>query len=203
MMTTSLSRSFIIFVLLFSSAGFVSAAANNVAGDSAGKLEQGFAAPPAEAKLWAYWWWLNGNVTKTAITQDLEAMKAKGFGGVLVFDANGAHAMGNKNVPEGPMYSSPEWIELFAHALNEAERLGMSVSLSIQSGWDVGGPVVPPEHAIKRIVYSATAVEGGKDMVTELPQPKAVLDYYKDIAVLAVKSTPDKKRTPLKHFDIK
>ncbi|MDR0522317.1 MAG: hypothetical protein LBH00_10765, partial [Planctomycetaceae bacterium] len=148
-MTTSLSRTFIIFVLLFSSAGFASAAGNNVAGDSAGKLEQGFAAPPAEAKLWCFWWWLNGNVTKTAITQDLEAMKTKGFGGVLIFDANGSNIGGNKNVPAGPMYSSPEWLELFAHALDEAERLGMSVSLSIQSGWNLGGPVVTPEHAAK------------------------------------------------------
>ncbi|MDR0520945.1 MAG: hypothetical protein LBH00_03720, partial [Planctomycetaceae bacterium] len=201
--STFLSRVLIIFALLFSSAGFVAAAGNNVAGETADKLAAGFAAPPAEAKLWCFWWWLNGNVTKTAITQDLEAMKAKGFGGVFIIDANGSNIGGNKNVSEGPMYSSPEWIELFRHAVQEADRLGLSVSVNIQSGWDVGGPVVPPEHAIKRIVHSATAAEGGKEIVTKLPQPKTVLNYYKDVAVLAVKSTPGKKRTPLKHFNAK
>lgn len=32
---------------------------------------------------------LNGNVTKEAITRDLEEMKAKGFSGALIFDADG------------------------------------------------------------------------------------------------------------------
>src|SRR5208283_1311366 len=36
----------------------------------AGELEAGFADPPNSARLRAYWWWLNGNVTKTAITRD-------------------------------------------------------------------------------------------------------------------------------------
>mgnify|MGYP001009817626 FL=1 len=44
-------------------------------------LEKGWENPPNEARLRAYWWWLNGNVTKKAITRDLEEMKKKGFGG--------------------------------------------------------------------------------------------------------------------------
>jgi len=42
-------------------------------------LESGWENPPPEARLRAYWWWLNGNVTKAAITRDLEQMKAKGY----------------------------------------------------------------------------------------------------------------------------
>ena len=53
-------------------------------------LESGFATPPVEARLHAYWWWLNGNVTKEAITRDLAAMREKGFGGALIMDAGGA-----------------------------------------------------------------------------------------------------------------
>src|SRR5437588_10713923 len=50
-------------------------------------LEKGFADPPRSARLRAYWWWLNGNVTKASITRDLEWMKSIGMGGGLVFDA--------------------------------------------------------------------------------------------------------------------
>ena len=53
-------------------------------------LDSGWQNPPNEAQLRAYWWWLNGNVTKASITHDLEQMKAKGFGGAVIFDANGA-----------------------------------------------------------------------------------------------------------------
>ena len=55
-----------------------------------GDLSRGFADPPPSARTRAFWWWLNGNVTKAAITRDLEEMKAKGFGGVLLFDADGS-----------------------------------------------------------------------------------------------------------------
>ena len=55
-----------------------------------------------QARLRAYWWWLNGNVTKAAITRDLEEMKAKGFGGALICDAGGAEQDGNDRVPHGP-----------------------------------------------------------------------------------------------------
>ncbi len=47
-------------------------------------LEAGWQNPPNEARLRAYWWWLNGNVTKASITHDLEQMKAKGFGGAVI-----------------------------------------------------------------------------------------------------------------------
>lgn len=43
--------------------------------EEVGALEAGFHAPPDSAKPWAFWWWLNGNVTKEGITRDLEEMK--------------------------------------------------------------------------------------------------------------------------------
>ncbi len=50
-----------------------------------------FRIPPDEAKPWAYWWWLKGNVSEGSITRDLEAMKRMGFAGLLMFDARGYH----------------------------------------------------------------------------------------------------------------
>lgn len=67
-------------------------------------LESGWTNPPVEARLRAYWWWLNGNVTTQAITRDLEEMKTKGFGGAVIIDANGAAQEGNSPVPHGPAF---------------------------------------------------------------------------------------------------
>jgi hypothetical protein len=33
---------------------------------------------------------------------------------------------------------------LFLHALREADRLGVEISLNIQSGWNLGSPTVTP-----------------------------------------------------------
>src|ERR1035438_2045223 len=113
-------------------------------------LGNGWTNPPNSARLRAYWWWLNGNVTKASITRDLEQMKAKGFGGALICDAGGAEQDGNDRVPHGPTFFTPEWRELYKHTLREADRLGLEMSLNILSGWNLGGPVVKPEDAAKK-----------------------------------------------------
>ena len=63
-------------------------------------LRKEFANPPSRAKLRCYWWWLNGNTTEETV-RDLTEMSRKGFGGVLLVDANRANQNGNENVPPG------------------------------------------------------------------------------------------------------
>ena len=154
---------------------------------AAGALDAGWQNPPNEARLRAYWWWLNGNVTKASITHDLEQMKAKGFGGAVIFDAGGATQEGNAPVPHGPTFFSPEWRELYKHTLREADRLGLEISLNIQSGWNLGGPanVVSQEDAGKKYVWAEARVAGGAPVATKLPLPKIRDNYYHDTAVVA------------------
>ncbi len=148
-------------------------------------LESGFAAPPPEARLRAYWWWLNGNVTKASITRDLEEMAAKGFGGALLCDAGGAEQDGNDRVPHGPTFFSPEWRELYRHALREADRLGLAMSLNIMSGWNLGGPSVTADDAAKKLVWSATRVTEPGRLQRPLEMPRSRDGYYRDLFVVA------------------
>ena len=151
----------------------------------ADELEDGFANPPRSARLRAYWWWLNGNVTTNAITRDLEAMKAKGFGGALICDADGASQDGNDRVPHGPTFFSPEWRVLYRHCLREADRLGLEMSLNIQSGWNLGGPMVAPDDAPKKLVWSELRVTGNTNLNANLARPQDNEGYYRDLFVLA------------------
>lgn len=132
-----------------------------------------------------WWWWLNGNVTKEAITKDLEAMKLKNFQGAMIFDAGGHNQRGNKDIPEGYLFGSKEWNELFVYALDEAKRLGLEIGFNIQSGWNLGGPCVTSQYAAKQLTYSEIKVSGGKAVNLKIPTPHARKDFYKDIAVLA------------------
>lgn len=148
-------------------------------------LESGWHNPPRDARLRAYWWWLNGNVTREAITRDLEEMKAKGFGGALICDADGSSQDGNDRAPRGPTFLSPEWRELYRHALREADRLGLEMSLNIQSGWNLGGPMVTPDDAPKKLVWTETRVTGGTNLTLTLARPRSRDNYYRDLFVLA------------------
>src|ERR1022692_4017703 len=151
-------------------------------------LDAGWQNPPNEARLRAYWWWLNGNVTKAAITRDLEEMKAKGFGGAVIFDAGGAEQDGNDRVPHGPTFFTPEWRELYKHTLREADRLGLEMSLNILSGWNLGGPIVKPEDAAKKLTWSEAVIHGPGKVEQALPAPKWRDGYYRDIAVVAYRT---------------
>ena len=98
-------------------------------------LESGWQDPPPEARLRAYWWWLNGNVTKASITQDLEQMKAKGFAGAVLIDAGGANQDGNDPVPHGPTFLRPNGASYTNIHCTRADRLGLLADQSEYPKW--------------------------------------------------------------------
>ena len=172
------------------------------AGDAPSALEAGWENPLRDARLRAYWWWLNGNVTSNAITRDLQEMKAKGFGGALICDADGSNQDGNDRVKHGPTFFSPEWRALYKHTLREADRLGLEMSLNIQSGWNLGGPMVTPDDAPKKLVWTEARVTGPTNLSLRLLQAKGRDGFYRDLFVLAWRLNPDrpKDRLPLQNY---
>ena len=173
--------------------GFCDAAC--VAAD--GRLERGFAEPPNEARLRAYWWWLNGNVTKAAITRDLEEMKAKGFGGALICDADGVEPGWQRACAARPDLSvRASGASCSSTRFARPNRLGLEMSLNIQSGWNLGGPMVKPEDAPKKLVWTETRVTGPNAVETQLPTPKGRDGFYRDLYVHRLPGEAGRPQTP-------
>lgn len=158
-------------------------------------LKQSFQNPPAESRLRCYWWWLNSMATKESITRDLEEMKDKGYGGASLVDAGSSNYQVALKTAAGPVFMSAEWMELYKHAVKEADRIGIELSVNIQSGWNPGGPSITPEMAMKKIVWSELDITGGKLVSIELPQPEKKL-MYADICVQAI---PKKEGSPVQN----
>ncbi|MFV1964980.1 MAG: glycosyl hydrolase [Pirellulaceae bacterium] len=144
-------------------------------------LAKVFTDPSADAQPRVYWWWLNSVISKEGITRDLEAMKRKGIAGAMIFDA----AMPAGPTPVGPRFMGPPWRKMVQHAVQEADRLGLEISLNLCGGWDSGGPWVTPEHACQKVVSSEIIVTGPQELSRVLPVPEAVEGFYRDIAVQA------------------
>jgi len=144
-------------------------------------MEAGFQSPPDAARPWGYWFWMNGNITREGITADLEAMKRVGIGGTLIMSVS-------TGIPPGKVdFMSREWRELFTHAVREADRLGLQIIMNNDDGWTgSGGPWNRVEHSMQVLTSSETQVKGPKTFDGVLPRPPAKLDYYRDIAVLAI-----------------
>jgi len=143
-------------------------------------LVEGFKEPPNIARPRVYWYWQNGNITKEGLTKDLEWMHRAGIGGVETFDV----AVSTPNVVEPRLlYMQPGWKDAFHHALQVADRLGMKTTIGAAPGWSqTGGPWVKPADAMKKFVWTETAVAGGKRAPGALPKPPEVNGPFGDQA---------------------
>jgi hypothetical protein len=158
-----------------------------------------FTDPPNSAYPGVYWYFMDGNLSASGITSDLESMKKAGISHVIFLEVN-------VGVPRGTIdYLSPSWMNLFKHANDECKRLGIAMTLGIGPGWTgSGGPWVPLEQSMQDLVSSDTVVTfsgnnvekinlslpiskkpyfGMKVFTAELK--KQWEDFYRDVAALA------------------
>ena len=175
----------------------LASAATGLAAPRNSDLELGFRNPPESARPWVYWFIMDGNLTREGITADFEALQRAGIGGVIMMEVD-------VGIPRGPVkFMSAEWRALFKHAVTEAERLGLQITLNAGPGWTgSGGPWVKPEQSMQHLVASAVEVAGPKRFNDVLPRPqrrpaffgdgqlppeleKAKNEFYRDVLVLA------------------
>ena len=99
----------------------------------AADLHDSFQNPPDSARPGVYWYFMDGNLSRKAMTADLESMKAAGIGDLIFLEVY-------VGVPRGPVgFMSPEWQELFVHAVREVERLGIEITMGSGPGWAGSG----------------------------------------------------------------
>ena len=154
---------------------------NAIAVESSDPLAVGFQLPPDSAKPQTWWHWMNGNISKPGITADLEAMKQIGLGGATIVNVD-------CGIPRGEVpFMSPAWREDFKFAIQEAGRLGLDMTVENCAGWSSsGGPWNTPENAMQHLVASEVRVTGSTNLSITLPLPATKLNFYRDIAVLAI-----------------
>ena len=159
-------------------------------------LENGFLCPPDSARPGVYWYFMDGNLSKEAMTKDLESMKRAGIGHVVYLEV----LMG---APRGQVdFLSDEWLDMFSHAVAECERTGINITLGVGPGWTgSGGPWVEARQSMLHLVVSSVEVSGGEKIIhLPKPAPKRPFfgegnftpeakqqwnDFYEDVAVLA------------------
>ncbi|HSF89762.1 MAG TPA: glycosyl hydrolase, partial [Saprospiraceae bacterium] len=166
------------------------------------QMSDGFADPPMSSRPGAFWFWLNGDVTKASITRDLEEMKAKGMGRAEIYDLA---AINNPNgaYGNGPAFMGDESVEYIRHAMSEGKRLGIKMGLVASSGWNAGGSWVTPEWAAKALYSVELKISGPKFFSAALPFPDLPKDcprnkegqpvFFREVAVLALPDSADKK----------
>ncbi|MGO8757924.1 MAG: glycosyl hydrolase [Terracidiphilus sp.] len=157
-------------------------------------LLAGFENPPNGARPRVWWHWMNGNISQEGIKLDLEWMHRAGLGGVTIFEG----AINTPQVvPERLVYMTPEWKHAFDFAVTTAHNMGMEVAIASSPGWsETGGPWVPAAEGMKKMVWSATRVEGGKPLSGTLAHPPEVSGTFQNFSVPGRKTPDGKTVTP-------
>lgn len=157
---------------------------------------------PRSAYPQVWWHWMNGDVSKDGIKKDLLWMNRMGISGLHQFDAGGLTFGGREAEVPTVSYMSDEWKEAFRYAVSLVDSLGMEMTIASCPGWSsTGGPWVPYENAMKKLVWRTAETSGGCVQVT-LPAPfttagtfqniedaddKALEPWYRDVALVAVR----------------
>jgi hypothetical protein len=138
---------------------------------------------------------MDGNLNREEMTADLESMKDAGIGNLIFLEVN-------VDVPRGPVdFMSQQWQSLFVHAVHEAQRLGIEITLGTGPGWTgSGGPWVKPQQSMQHLTAVSLKVTGPVRLNERLPVPEPRKPFfdtvtkelqetrqasYEDIAVLA------------------
>ncbi len=196
--------------LLAASAALAATPATAQQGRDRDALLRGFTNPPDSAKPRVWWHWMDGNITREGIAQDLAWMERVGIGGVQNFDAALATP---QIVGQRLVYMSAEWKRAFRYAVTRAESLGLEFAIAASPGWsETGGPWVAPQDGMKKLVWTETIIEGGSafdgplatpsgsigpyqnlssQSVLGLVTPDLDLEFYRDFAVIAVPAAAD------------
>jgi hypothetical protein len=190
-----ITKYFVVLCLLLISCG------NPAEQERIRQLADKFVDPPASYRPGAFWCWLNGNMTTASITRDLEAMKSKGITRAEIWDV--AAIKNPAFIPAGKEFLGDESVGLIRHAIAEGNRLNMRIGIVASSGWNAGGSWVTPDWASKNLFFSSVEVAGPRKLAIRLPFPKfpegcPMKDkdtpvFYKDISVLAVPFSADRK----------
>ena len=150
-------------------------------------LKDGFIHPTNSYKPIVWWHWTGSNVTKEGISKDLAWMKRSGIGGFQAFDVS---IGGGQSIEKKVKYLSPEWLALIKHTADEAERLGLDMTMFTAAGWsETGGTWVKPNEAMKKLVWSEAKIKGGKIFKGVLPMPPTANGSIRDLPKRTVLAT--------------
>jgi len=173
------------------------------------KLEEIFLNPPQEARPRGYWIWAHGNFDYATITNELQAFRNMGLGGVDIFDMGIADPL--EIIPPGNPFMGDEMLDGIAFALQEARKLNLSMGLSVSNGWNAGGDWTGPDEKIMRLLFWKDTLRGPVELsevgFPEIPRkfqkpygtydlfPRIGADgfpeYYENVALVAYPVTTD------------
>ncbi len=114
----------------------------------------------SQTRPWVWWWWHGSAVDQTNIAHELQRFHDAGLGGVQITSIYGVKGEEARDIP----YLTPAWLAMMGYTVDEAQRLGMGVDMTLGSGWCFGGPTVSDHDANASVVVKTFEVAAGEKL---------------------------------------
>jgi hypothetical protein len=149
--------------------------------DDPQQLQALFSQPPDDSRPMVRWWWFGPAVTKPGLQQQIETMKANGFGG---FEVQPTYPVALDNEIPGLVnikFLSPEFLDDLGFVAQKAKDLGMRMDLTLGSGWPYGGATIDVDSGAGRLRTQKISVSAGqKDLKPELRTGDEIMAAFGD-----------------------
>jgi len=113
-----------------------------------------------QTKPWTRWWWLGSQVKKNDLTTVMQQYQQVGLGGLEITPIYGVQHEEDQYI----RFLTPQWMEVFSHALKEGRRLNLGIDLANATGWPFGGPWIGDADACKNMQVKMYSLNGGETL---------------------------------------
>lgn len=112
------------------------------------------------SKPWTRWWWLGSEVAPSDLTTVMRQYQQAGLGGLEITPIYGVQKEEQLYIP----FLTEQWMDIFAHTLQEGKKLGLGIDVANATGWPFGGPWIGDEDACKNMVYKTWLLHAGESL---------------------------------------
>ncbi len=149
-------------------------AAASAAAKGTGKADW-LAAPARPLQPKFRWWWPDGLVDPAELRREIDQIADAGFGGVEISAVH--HSVDDTSVLDTAHHGwgSPSWIAGVEAALEQADKRGMTVDITIGPAWPAAVPTITPDSdgALKELAHGVVSVAAGATYTGTVPAPAA------------------------------
>ena len=134
-----------------------------------------FVTPPKSARPMVRWWWTGCDVEKEEILREIQELDEQGFLGaeLQIFMIGAPPNLEKEDIERftrSHRFMKPFYYEMIKLVLDEANRRGMTIDLTIGSSWPTGGTHISKEESLKVLLVGQRTVKGPMRFQGEVPK---------------------------------
>ncbi len=147
--------------------------------DACGFSYVDFEDPPAAFRPWVRWWWPGGDVADAELAREVDLLCGSYFGGaeLQAFDAGLDPNASALELQRRRSYASESYYAHLDFLLARASDRGLTIDLTIGSGWPSGGVHISPEHSLKTMLWAEHTVQGPSVVRINVREPDRPVFY--------------------------